>query len=190
MDSGCVYNTSSSNALNRKLSVACTLLIQISVTTNHDKDFVRLTTRRSHLSGRDSEVKPRVMWIMLPLCLDARLTMKRCAGTSGAASQITQRKRQPLKSLLGASQEGSGYWRQGSVLEAKALAFWKGVTIDLMSDEEDGSFEGVSGWIVWPPRFRSQELSDLCLKLQKRLEADPKYSVTHHRRLHIGAFSA
>ncbi|MEQ2232483.1 hypothetical protein ILYODFUR_011871 [Ilyodon furcidens] len=28
-----------------------------------------------------------------------------------------------------------------SVLEAEELAFWKGVTIDLMSDEEDGSFE-------------------------------------------------
>ncbi|MEQ2242106.1 hypothetical protein ILYODFUR_032440 [Ilyodon furcidens] len=77
-----------------------------------------------------------------------------------------------------------------SVLEAEELAFWKGVTIDLMPDEEDGSFEGVSGWIVGPPRFRSQELSDLCLKLQKRLEADPKYSVTHHRHLHNGEFSA
>ncbi|MEQ2265939.1 hypothetical protein XENORESO_015081 [Xenotaenia resolanae] len=116
--------------------------------------------------------------------------MKWCAGTSGAASQIMQRKRQPLKSLLGAGQEGSGCLRQGRVLEAEELAFWKGVTIDLMSDEEDGSFEWVSGWIVRPPRFRSQELSDLCLKLQKRLEADPKYSVTHHRRLHIEEFPA
>ncbi|MEQ2250045.1 hypothetical protein ILYODFUR_035868 [Ilyodon furcidens] len=74
-----------------------------------------------------------------------------------------------------------------SVLEAEELSFWKGVTIDLMSDEEDGSFEGVSGWIV---RFRGQELSDLCVKLQKRLEADAKYSLTHHRRLHIGEFSS
>ncbi|MED6292493.1 hypothetical protein CHARACLAT_000785 [Characodon lateralis] len=80
-------------------------------------------------------------------------------------------------------------WRQ-SLLEAEELPLWKGVTIDLMSDEEDGSFEGVSGWIVRPPRFRSQELSDLCLKLQKRLEADPNDSVTHHRHLHIGKFSA
>ncbi|KAK5616116.1 hypothetical protein CRENBAI_017370 [Crenichthys baileyi] len=60
-----------------------------------------------------------------------------------------------------------------SVLEAEELPFRKGVTIDLMSDEEDGSFEGASGWIVRPPSFRSQELSDLCLKLQKRLEVDP-----------------
>ncbi|MEQ2189106.1 hypothetical protein GOODEAATRI_021807 [Goodea atripinnis] len=77
-----------------------------------------------------------------------------------------------------------------SVLEAEELAFWKGVSIDLMLDEEDGSFEGASGWIVWPPSFRSQELSDLCLKLQRRLEVDPKYSLTHHRRLHIGELSA
>ncbi|MEQ2301013.1 hypothetical protein AMECASPLE_031709 [Ameca splendens] len=76
-----------------------------------------------------------------------------------------------------------------TVLEAEELAFRKGVTIDLISDEEDGSFEGASGWIVRPPSFRSQELSDLCLKLQRRLEADPKYSLTHHKRLHIGEFS-
>ncbi|MED6257996.1 hypothetical protein ATANTOWER_001457 [Ataeniobius toweri] len=114
--------------------------------------------------------------------------MKRCAGTSGTASQITQRKRQPLKSLLGAGQELLE--ARLSVLEAEELSFWKGVTIDLMSDEEDGSFKGVSGWIVQPPRFRSQELSDLCVKLQKRLEADPNYSLTHHRRLHIGEFSS
>ncbi|MED6250349.1 hypothetical protein ATANTOWER_030425 [Ataeniobius toweri] len=73
-----------------------------------------------------------------------------------------------------------------SVLEAEELAFWKGVTIDLMSDEEDGSFEGASGWIVRPPSFRSQELNDLCLKLQRRLEAYPKYrNFVQERHLHM-----
>ncbi|XP_045921445.1 uncharacterized protein LOC123980899 isoform X3 [Micropterus dolomieu] len=76
-----------------------------------------------------------------------------------------------------------------SVLAADEVALWKGVTIDLMSDEEDGSFEGVSGWIVRPPSYRSQELTDLCATLQARLEASPKYTALHHRRLHKGPYS-
>lgn len=75
--------------------------------------------------------------------------------------------------------------RQG-VLSADELDFWRGVTIDMMSDEEDGAVEGVAGWIVRPPSFRSKELTDLCVTLQARLEANPKYTSTHHRRLHIG----
>lgn len=75
------------------------------------------------------------------------------------------------------------------MLAADEMDFWRGVTIDMMSDEEDGTFEGVSGWIVRPPSFRSQELTDLCAKLQTRLEANPKYTATHHRRLHTGEHS-
>ena len=60
---------------------------------------------------------------------------------------------------------------------------WKCAIIDLMSDEEDG---GVSGWIVRPPSFRSQELTELCATLQSRLEAIPKYRAAHDRRLQNG----
>ncbi|MEQ2251585.1 hypothetical protein ILYODFUR_012523 [Ilyodon furcidens] len=82
-----------------------------------------------------------------------------------AAIKKSARCRSRRKRLLEARQ---------SVLEAEELAFWKGVTIDFMSDEEDGSFEEASGSIVRPPSFCSQELSDLCLMLQRRLKADPK----------------
>ncbi|ROJ25286.1 hypothetical protein DPX16_20099 [Anabarilius grahami] len=40
------------------------------------------------------------------------------------------------------------------------VGLWKCATIDLMSDEEDGIIGGVSGWIVRPPSFRSQELTE------------------------------
>ncbi|ROL42497.1 Protein LIAT1 [Anabarilius grahami] len=40
------------------------------------------------------------------------------------------------------------------------VGLWKCATIDLMSDEEDGIVDGVSGWIVRPPSFRSQELTE------------------------------
>ncbi|ROI15740.1 hypothetical protein DPX16_20278 [Anabarilius grahami] len=66
------------------------------------------------------------------------------------------------------------------------VGLWKCATIDLMSDEEDGIVGGVSGWIVRPPSFRSQELTELCATLQSRLEAIPKYRATHHRRLQNG----
>ncbi|MEQ2275424.1 hypothetical protein XENORESO_003202 [Xenotaenia resolanae] len=59
-------------------------------------------------------------------------------------SEELQRKRRqnnPKIALLEARQ---------SVLEAEELTFWKGVTIDLMSDEEYGSFEGASGWMAAP----------------------------------------
>ncbi|XP_013869563.1 uncharacterized protein C14orf93 [Austrofundulus limnaeus] len=79
--------------------------------------------------------------------------------------------------------------KRQSILVGEEAAFWEGVTIDLMSDEEDGIFEGESGWIVRPPSFRSQELSDLCSTLQMRLEANPKYSAMHHKRLYVGPCS-
>lgn len=63
---------------------------------------------------------------------------------------------------------------------------WKCATIDLMSDEEDCIVGEVSGWIVQPPVFRSQELTKLSASLQSRLEAIPKYKATHHRRLQNG----
>ncbi|ROJ26876.1 hypothetical protein DPX16_0414 [Anabarilius grahami] len=40
------------------------------------------------------------------------------------------------------------------------VGLWKCATIELMSDEEDGIVGGVSGWIVRPPSFRSQELTE------------------------------
>ena len=65
--------------------------------------------------------------------------------------------------------------------------FWRGITIDMMSDEEDHSVEGEVGWIVRPPSFRSHELSNLCGRLQERLEMNPRYMARHHNRLAIGS---
>lgn len=66
---------------------------------------------------------------------------------------------------------------------------WRGVTVDLMSDEEDGMSGGIFGWIARRPSFRSQELSDLCGVLQSRLGVCPKYAARHLRRLSYGAES-
>ncbi|KAJ8412034.1 hypothetical protein AAFF_G00143010 [Aldrovandia affinis] len=91
------------------------------------------------------------------------------------------RSRQRRKRLLEARQ---------SVLVPDDMDFWRGVTIDLMSDEEDCIQEGVSGWIVRPPFFRSEELSNLCARLQDCLDSNPKYTATHRRRLPVvGAHS-
>ncbi|KAG7326747.1 hypothetical protein KOW79_010148 [Hemibagrus wyckioides] len=94
-----------------------------------------------------------------------------------AANKTSARSRQRRKRLLEARQ---------SVLAADEVDFWRGITADMMSDEEDGAVDGVSGWIVRPPSFRSQELSNLCAKLQTRLEASSKYVALHHRRLRTG----
>ncbi|XP_051250870.1 uncharacterized protein C14orf93-like [Dicentrarchus labrax] len=77
-----------------------------------------------------------------------------------------------------------------AVLAKEEMDFRRGITVDMMSDEEDGTADGEAGWIVRPPSFRSQELSALCSTLQKRLENDPKYQATHHKRLHYGPPSA
>ncbi|XP_035677717.1 uncharacterized protein C14orf93-like [Branchiostoma floridae] len=58
---------------------------------------------------------------------------------------------------------------------------WAGVTQELMSDEEDSSSNGMAVWLVKPPVFRSQQLSDLCSALQTRLEADPKYLAANRK---------
>ncbi|XP_036007150.1 uncharacterized protein C14orf93-like isoform X2 [Fundulus heteroclitus] len=76
-----------------------------------------------------------------------------------------------------------------SVLADEEVELWKSATVDLMSDEEDGVVGGVSGWIVRPPSFRRPDLSELCMKLQSRLEATAKYKAMHSRRLHIGPAS-
>ncbi|XP_054869320.1 uncharacterized protein C14orf93-like [Amphiprion ocellaris] len=73
-----------------------------------------------------------------------------------------------------------------TVLAPDEMDLWKGITIDMMSDEEDGSVDGVCGRIVRPPSFRSQELTDLCAALQARLDADMKYTSSHRRRLQCG----
>ncbi|XP_078131600.1 uncharacterized protein LOC144533887 isoform X1 [Sander vitreus] len=93
------------------------------------------------------------------------------------AVKSSARSRSRRKRLLEARQ---------SVLAKDEVDLWKCATIDLMSDEEDGIVDGVSGWIVRPPSFRSQELTELCATLQSRLEAIPKYRATHHRRLQNG----
>lgn len=49
----------------------------------------------------------------------------------------------------------------------------------MRSDEEDGSFEGLSGWIVQPPWFHSQQLATL----QTPLEASPTVSTIHLDRV-------
>ncbi len=53
-----------------------------------------------------------------------------------------------------------------SVLTTKEeMDFWQQITTD-MSDEKDDTVEGEAGWIVRPPSFHSQELSNLCRRLQ------------------------
>lgn len=37
--------------------------------------------------------------------------------------------------------------------------------------------------------LRSQKVDDLCAALQSRLEANPKYTAPHRRRLHVGPHS-
>ncbi|XP_054860916.1 uncharacterized protein C14orf93-like [Amphiprion ocellaris] len=93
------------------------------------------------------------------------------------AMKSSARSRQRRKRLLDARK---------TVLAPEEVELWRNITTDMMSDEEDGSVDGVSGWIVRPPSFRSQELTDLCAALQARLEADMKYTALHHRRLRSG----
>ncbi|CAB1422871.1 unnamed protein product [Pleuronectes platessa] len=106
--------------------------------------------------------------------LDERLTALESNRPSGPEPKRKRRAQCPKLTLLGARQ---------SVLVPDEVEFWRGTTIDMMSDEEDGSSEEISGWIVRPPSFRSQKLSDLCAKLQTRLEADPLPTVRLLRRL-------
>ncbi|XP_016350170.1 uncharacterized protein C14orf93 homolog [Sinocyclocheilus anshuiensis] len=94
-----------------------------------------------------------------------------------ASTKTLARSRQRRKRLLEARQ---------SVLAADEVDFWRGITADMMSDEEDGTIDGVSGWIVRTPSFRSQELSILCSTLQARLEASTKHAALHHQRLRGG----
>ncbi|XP_078679306.1 uncharacterized protein LOC144914954 [Branchiostoma floridae x Branchiostoma belcheri] len=53
---------------------------------------------------------------------------------------------------------------------------WTGVTVDLMSDEEDAVSNGISVWLMKPPAFRSTQLSQLCGVLQTRLDTGGKHS--------------
>ncbi|XP_070836014.1 uncharacterized protein C14orf93-like [Chaetodon trifascialis] len=95
-----------------------------------------------------------------------------------AALKVSARSRQRRKRLLEA--------RRSVLATQQEIDFWQGVTADMMSDEEDDdTAEGEAGWIVKPPSFRSQALSQLCQTLQERLESDPKYVVTHRKRLRI-----
>ncbi|XP_058247875.1 uncharacterized protein C14orf93 homolog [Hemibagrus wyckioides] len=89
-----------------------------------------------------------------------------------AANKTSAWSRQKRKRLLEVRQ---------SVLAVDEVDFWRGITADMMSDEEDD--DGVSGCIVRPPSFRSQMLSNLWAKLQMSLEASSKYAALHHRRL-------
>ncbi|KAL7396910.1 hypothetical protein ABVT39_013480 [Epinephelus coioides] len=96
-----------------------------------------------------------------------------------AAIKNSARSRQRRKRLLEA--------RRSVLATTEEVDFWRGITIDMMSDEEEHSVDGEVGWIVRPPSFRSHKLSDLCGRLQERLEMNPKYVATHHKRLHIGS---
>ncbi|KAL7406757.1 hypothetical protein ABVT39_025791 [Epinephelus coioides] len=116
-------------------------------------------------------------------------TYRLSGGTSGTVNQTLRsqaaaiknsaRNRQRRKRLLEA--------RRSVLATTEEVDFWRGITIDMMSDEEDHSVDGEVGWIVRPPSFRSHKLSDLCGRLQERLEMNPKYVATHHKRLHIGS---
>ncbi|XP_078020684.1 uncharacterized protein LOC144459837 [Epinephelus lanceolatus] len=94
-----------------------------------------------------------------------------------AAIKNSAHSRQRRKRLLEA--------RRSVLATTEEVDFWRGITIDMMSDEEDHSVDGEVGWIVRLPSFRSHKLSDLCGRLQERLEMNPKYVATHHKRLHI-----
>ncbi|XP_036007074.1 uncharacterized protein C14orf93-like [Fundulus heteroclitus] len=118
------------------------------------------------------------MLIKTTLCPPVRRIMRRYAGAEAAKNSARSRARR--KRLLES--------RQG-VLADEEVELWKSATVDLMSGEEDGVVGGVSGWIVLPPSFRRLDLSELCVKLQSRLEATPKYRATHSRRLHNGPAS-
>ncbi|XP_076612806.1 uncharacterized protein C14orf93-like [Chaetodon auriga] len=89
---------------------------------------------------------------------------------SGCSRQRRKRLLETRRSVLATQQE---------------IDFWQGVTADMMSDEEDDTMDRQAGWIVKPPSFRSQTLSQLCQTLQGRLESDQKYAATHHKRLRI-----
>ncbi|ROL55215.1 hypothetical protein DPX16_0087 [Anabarilius grahami] len=79
----------------------------------------------------------------------AALESKNCVEDTN--SRMRRRVHNPKIALLQARQ---------SVLAEDEVGLWKCATIDLMSDEEDGIVDGVSGWIVRPPSFRSQELTE------------------------------
>ncbi|KAI8516779.1 hypothetical protein Bbelb_053600 [Branchiostoma belcheri] len=80
--------------------------------------------------------------------------------------------------------------RAGVLQKEEEASLWKGVTADLMSDEEGCEVNGVKMWLVKPPFFRSPQLTDLCNTLQARLDADPKYRESHtSRRTEEGVFS-
>ncbi|XP_058269872.1 uncharacterized protein C14orf93 homolog [Hemibagrus wyckioides] len=112
-------------------------------------------------------------WIKMTL-LKFPVQPGRAIASVSAAHETSARSRQRRKRLLKARQ---------SVLAADEAGFWRGITADMMSDEEDGAVDGVSWWIVRPPSFRSQEFSNLSAKMQTRLEASPKCAALHHRHL-------
>ncbi len=58
---------------------------------------------------------------------------------------------------------------------------WQTATLELMSDEEDAIVDERPVWVVRSPPHRNQQLSDLCQQLQRRLEADMRYALTHHQ---------
>ncbi|XP_035987888.1 uncharacterized protein C14orf93-like [Fundulus heteroclitus] len=126
------------------------------------------------------------MLIKTKLCPPVRTIIRRYAGQYTSRKLIaggscgSARSRARRKKLLESRQ---------SVLADDEVELWKSATVDLMSDEEDGVVGGVSGWIVRPPSFCRPDLSELCVKLQSRLEATPKYRATHSRRLHNGPAS-
>ena len=75
--------------------------------------------------------------------------------------------------------------KRHSVLAADDMNFWRDIVIDLMSDEEGGTFKGswVSRWIAWPPCFHNLWSSLTCVP---HFRPDRRLG---HRRLHIGAHS-
>ncbi len=60
---------------------------------------------------------------------------------------------------------------------------WQTATLELMSDEEDAIVDERPVWVVRSPPHRNQQLSDLCQQLQRRLEADMRYALTHRQRI-------
>ena len=78
-------------------------------------------------------------------------------------------------------------WKRISALAEDDVDLWKCAAIALMSEEAGG---GVYGWIVQPPSFRSQELTELCATLQPTLETTDvsKMDRIHTERRHCCHF--
>ncbi|KAG7330469.1 hypothetical protein KOW79_006691 [Hemibagrus wyckioides] len=84
-----------------------------------------------------------------------------------AANMTSTQSCQRRKRLLEARQ---------SVLAVDEMDFWRGITADMMSDEEDGAVDGVSGWIGTSVYQLNVQPVEECLTSQLRVTESPSVS--------------